>query len=134
MITILAFFFVLSLLIIVHELGHHTVAKLCGIGVERFSIGFPPRLFGIQIGETDYCISAIPFGGYVKITGQEDIGKEDEVEGEVNPKDSTREIYPCKNCGTHVRQFDEYMYCNCHILFPFRYQRCSREYDSDWTC
>ena len=62
MITILAFFFVLSLLIIVHELGHYTVAKLGGMGVERFSIGLPPRLFGIRIGETDFCFSAIPFG------------------------------------------------------------------------
>jgi len=96
MITILAFFFVLSLLIIVHELGHHSVAKLGGIGVERFSIGFPPRLFGIQIGETDYCISAIPFGGYVKIAGQMDIGKEDEVEGEVNPKDYRGKSTPVK--------------------------------------
>ena len=53
-ITIVAFFFVLSLLVIVHEFGHYAVAKLGGIGVERFSIGLPPRLFGIKVGETDY--------------------------------------------------------------------------------
>ena len=84
MITIIAFFFVLSLLVIVHELGHYTVAKLGGISVQRFSIGYPPRLFGIQIGETDYCISAIPFGGYVKLAGQEDFGKEEEYDYKPN--------------------------------------------------
>jgi regulator of sigma E protease len=85
MITLLAFFFVLSLLVIVHEFGHYIVAKLGGVGVERFSIGYPPRLLGIKIGETDYCISAIPFGGYVKLTGQEDFGSEEEHD--LGPKD-----------------------------------------------
>ncbi len=80
MITIIAFFFVLSLLVFVHEFGHYVVAKFSGIGVERFSIGYPPRLFGRQIGETDYCVSAIPFGGYVKLTGQDDFGKEEEYD------------------------------------------------------
>jgi regulator of sigma E protease len=54
----------------VHEFGHFLAAKLCGVRVEQFSIGFPPRLFGIKIGETDYCISATPLGGYVKMTGE----------------------------------------------------------------
>ncbi len=62
-------FFVISVLVFFHELGHFLFAKLFGVRVERFSIGFPPRLFGIKIGDTDYCISAIPFGGYVKMTG-----------------------------------------------------------------
>jgi len=79
MITLIAFFFVLSFLVIVHELGHYAVAKLGGIGVERFSVGYPPRLFGVRIGETDYCVSAIPFGGYVKLTGQEDFQSEEET-------------------------------------------------------
>ncbi|MFC1509898.1 RIP metalloprotease RseP [Candidatus Omnitrophota bacterium] len=78
MTTILAFIFVLSILVIVHEFGHYAVAKLAGIGVERFSIGMPPRFIGIKIGETDYCISAIPFGGYVKLTGQSDISQNEE--------------------------------------------------------
>ncbi|HUT43471.1 MAG TPA: site-2 protease family protein, partial [Desulfobacterales bacterium] len=96
MITIIAFFFVLSLLILVHELGHYTIAKLSGIRVERFSIGFPPRLFGIHIGETDYCISAIPFGGYVRLTGQEDFGKGDEEESDLAPEDYRGKSTPVK--------------------------------------
>ncbi len=68
------FYFVVTLgvLVFVHELGHFLAAKFCRMRVERFSIGFPPRAFGKQIGETDYCISWIPFGGYVKISGMID--------------------------------------------------------------
>jgi regulator of sigma E protease len=56
-------------LIVLHELGHFAVAKAVGMRVERFSLFFPPRLFGVRRGETDYSIGAIPAGGYVKITG-----------------------------------------------------------------
>ncbi|MCE5250755.1 RIP metalloprotease RseP [bacterium] len=79
LLTLISFLFVLSFLVVIHEFGHFAVAKLSGIGVERFSVGMPPRVLGVQIGETDYCISAIPFGGYVKLTGQSDF---DEVESE----------------------------------------------------
>lgn len=72
MITLLATVFVLSVLVFIHELGHFLTAKLFKIRVERFSMGYPPRLFGKKLGETDYCISAIPFGGYVKIAGMVD--------------------------------------------------------------
>jgi len=56
-------------IVFIHELGHFTFAKLTGMRVETFSLGFPPRLFGKKIGETDYCISAIPLGGYIKVSG-----------------------------------------------------------------
>jgi regulator of sigma E protease len=56
-------------LIILHELGHFAAAKAVGMRVERFSLFFPPRLFGVKIGETDYCVGALPLGGYVKIAG-----------------------------------------------------------------
>lgn len=72
--TLLSWVFVIGVLIFIHELGHFLVAKWVGIRVERFSLGFPPRLIGRQIGETDYCVSAIPFGGYVKLAGIADIG------------------------------------------------------------
>jgi regulator of sigma E protease len=69
---LLAIAFVFSFLVFFHELGHFLAAKLMGVRVERFSIGFPPRIFGKKIGDTDYCISAIPFGGYVKMSGMID--------------------------------------------------------------
>ena len=56
-------------LIVLHELGHFTVAKAVGMRVERFSLFFPPKLFGMRRGETEYMVGAIPAGGYVKITG-----------------------------------------------------------------
>ncbi len=71
MITLLATLLLLGIAIIFHELGHFVVAKLLKIRVERFSIGMAPRLFGVKIGETDYCVSAIPLGGYVKLSGME---------------------------------------------------------------
>ena len=80
---ILPTIFVLGLLVWIHELGHFIFAKLVGIRVERFSLGFPPRLFGKKIGDTDYCISAIPFGGYVKMSGMIDESMDkDSIKGE----------------------------------------------------
>jgi regulator of sigma E protease len=70
--TVLYFIITLGVLVFVHEFGHFITAKLCGMRVDRFSIGFPPRAFGKQVGETDYCISWIPIGGYVKIAGMID--------------------------------------------------------------
>jgi regulator of sigma E protease len=72
MITLLATAFVLSVLVFVHEMGHFLSAKGFHIRVERFSLGYPPRLFGVRRGDTDYCVSAVPFGGYVKISGMVD--------------------------------------------------------------
>ena len=60
----------LGVLIFVHELGHFLVAKWSGIKVERFSLGFPPKMIGFTRGETEYCISWIPLGGYVKMAGE----------------------------------------------------------------
>lgn len=64
------FLVVLGTLIFVHELGHFIVAKMTGVGVEKFSLGFGPRIFGKKVGMTDYRISAIPLGGYVKMVGE----------------------------------------------------------------
>ncbi len=60
---------IVMLIVILHELGHFTAAKLVGMRVERFSLFFPPTLLKVKRGETEYAIGAIPFGGYVKITG-----------------------------------------------------------------
>ncbi|HEV7397748.1 MAG TPA: RIP metalloprotease RseP [Pyrinomonadaceae bacterium] len=67
----LAFIFILGAAVILHEFGHFIVAKLFKIRVETFSVGFGPRLFGVKWGETDYRVSAIPLGGYVKLGGDE---------------------------------------------------------------
>ena len=65
------FIVVLGILILIHELGHFFVARWTGVGVERFSIGFGPVLARWRGKETEYCVSAIPMGGYVKMMGEE---------------------------------------------------------------
>src|ERR1700692_3786933 len=61
---------VLGFMILIHEFGHYAVAKLLGVRVEVFSIGFGKRLIGFRKGDTDYRIAAIPLGGYVKMSGE----------------------------------------------------------------
>ena len=70
MTTILAFLFVLSVLVFVHELGHFLAARRIGVRVLTFSLGFGPKLLSIKRGDTEYAISAIPLGGYVKMAGE----------------------------------------------------------------
>jgi len=70
--TLFYFIIMIGILVLVHELGHFAAAKFFGMRVDRFSIGFPPRAFGKTIGDTDYCVSWIPIGGYVKIAGMID--------------------------------------------------------------
>jgi regulator of sigma E protease len=76
------------LLIVLHELGHFAVAKAVGMRVERFSLFFPPTLFRVRRGETEYAIGAIPAGGYVKITGM----NPEELEG-LDPEVARRAYY-----------------------------------------
>ncbi|MEE4265558.1 MAG: RIP metalloprotease RseP [Desulfobacteraceae bacterium] len=78
--SILSFIIVLGVLIFFHEFGHFLVARLFGVGVEKFSLGFGPRLIGKKVGITDYRISAIPLGGYVKMVGEE-------PDADINPED-----------------------------------------------
>jgi len=72
MVSILSAVVVLGILIFVHELGHFIFAKLLGVGVEKFSLGFGPKLIGRKVGETEYLISSFPLGGYVKMVGEGD--------------------------------------------------------------
>ena len=87
LVTILAFILILSVLVIIHELGHFLVAKKLGIKVEEFGIGFPPRAYGKKIGETLYSINWLPVGGFVKLYGEDDAGG-----GSVKIKDQTSKI------------------------------------------
>lgn len=68
--TVVYAIIVLGILIFVHELGHFLLAKLMGVSVEKFSLGFGPKLIGKKIGETEYLLSAFPLGGYVKMFGE----------------------------------------------------------------
>src|SRR5687767_5876882 len=70
MTSILAFLFVLGVLVFVHELGHFLAARRIGVRVLTFSLGFGPKLLSVKRGDTEYCVSAIPLGGYVKMAGE----------------------------------------------------------------
>src|SRR5690242_7645084 len=82
MVTILAFAFVLGVLVFVHELGHFLAAKRVGIKVLKFQLGFNPTVISIRRGDTEYGIGALPLGGYVKMAGEnpeeERTGRSDE--------------------------------------------------------
>jgi len=82
--SVIIFLIALTVLVFVHELGHFLVAKWAGIRVDEFAIGFPPRLFSWQRGETRYSINLLPFGGFVKIFG------ENPDEASISGPDSTR--------------------------------------------
>lgn len=70
LVSAVAFIVLVGVMVVVHEFGHFAVAKLCGVRVEAFSIGFGPRLFGVKYGDTDYKVCLLPLGGYVKMTGE----------------------------------------------------------------
>ena len=70
MITLISFIFVLGVLIFVHELGHFVMARRIGVRVLTFSLGFGPKILSFKRGDTEYCVSAIPLGGYVKMAGE----------------------------------------------------------------
>ena len=71
-VTIVAFIVSLVVIILAHELGHFATAKIAGVRVDEFGIGFPPRLFSVKRGDTIYSINAFPIGGFVKVAGEED--------------------------------------------------------------
>ncbi len=82
MTTLLSFLFVLGVLVFIHELGHFLLARWNGVRVLVFSLGFGPKILKVQRGDTEYCISIIPLGGYVKMAGEnpedQPTGKDDE--------------------------------------------------------
>ena len=78
LVTILAFLVVVGVIVTLHELGHFLAARLTGMRVNKFSIGFPPRIYSRKIGQTEFSISWIPLGGYVQIAGMVDESMDDE--------------------------------------------------------
>src|SRR2546422_8430185 len=89
--TLLAFAFVLGVLVFVHELGHFLAAKRVGIRVLKFQLGFNPTVFSFKRGDTEYGIGALPLGGYVKMAGE-------------SPEDVERDEH-----GRVVRRSDEFL-------------------------
>src|SRR5437660_4936374 len=69
-ISLISVVVILGFMVLIHEFGHYAVAKLCGVRVEVFSLGFGKRLLGFTRGNTDYRISLLPIGGYVKMAGE----------------------------------------------------------------
>jgi len=89
-ITALTFVAILTVLVLIHELGHYTAARIIGVKVEEFGLGLPPRIAGKKIGETEYTINWLPIGGFVRLAG------EDEDPGSVrikNPKELKRRFW-----------------------------------------
>lgn len=71
MIAIIIFILILSILVMIHELGHFVMARKAGIGVEEFGFGLPPRAWGKKVGETIYSVNWLPFGGFVRLVGED---------------------------------------------------------------
>jgi regulator of sigma E protease len=84
--SVFAFVIILVPLVVFHEFGHFVFAKLFGVKAEIFSVGFGPRLWGKQMGETEFRLSAIPMGGYVKLLGED-------REAEVSPEEQKRALH-----------------------------------------
>lgn len=126
--SILPALFSLALLILLHELGHFIIARLCSMRIDVFSIGFGPALFQKKIGETTYQIAAIPLGGYVQIAG---MGMEEEDADEKNPSSIHKDPRAFQNRPAWQRFFTAFAgpFMNYKIaillflgLFSFRYQ------------
>lgn len=91
--TVVLFLIILGALVFVHELGHFLAAKRSGIRVDEFGLGFPPKLFGKKIGETVYSFNIIPFGGFVKIFGEDGDDADTRVlETRINAEKDTEQI------------------------------------------
>lgn len=71
LLTIITFFIILSVLVLVHEFGHFLLAKKAGIKVEEFGFGLPPKVVSLKFGETVYSLNWLPFGGFVRLYGEE---------------------------------------------------------------
>ncbi len=70
--SLLPFLGIIITLIVIHELGHFVTAKMAGVKVLEFGLGYPPRIWGVKRGETEYTVNAVPLGGFVRMLGEED--------------------------------------------------------------
>lgn len=86
MITLIVFVLILSFLVFIHELGHFMAARKSGVRVEEFGLGIPPRIWGKKFGETLYSLNLLPFGGFVKLTGEDDDSQESVKKAMADPE------------------------------------------------
>jgi len=91
--TVLVFLLILSILVLIHELGHFVAAKKLGIKVEEFGFGLPPRIWGVKKGETTYSVNWLPIGGFVKLFGEEGEDGDGEVIQNSKLKNDNRAFY-----------------------------------------
>ena len=91
--TILAFLIVFGIIVLVHEAGHFIAARLMKVRVDTFSFGFGKRLFGKKFGETDFRVSLVPLGGYVKMAGEDEYDAKDLKPYEFQAKNRGQKIF-----------------------------------------
>ncbi len=108
-IGLLAIIFTFGIAILVHEFGHFLFAKLLGVGVEVFSIGFGKKLIKFKKGETTYALSVIPFGGYVQLKGaisieEEKVSEPEKESDDKKPSAETQEVPPCDKTSTDTEE------------------------------
>ena len=101
MMTLILFIIILSALVLIHEFGHYYVAKKTGVRVEEFGIGIPPRLFGKKIGETIYSVNLLPFGGFVRLSGEDGVD-EDHLEEAISDPENFLSKTPLQRAGIVV--------------------------------
>ena len=117
--SFIAFIFVIGVLVFVHELGHFLAARRIGVRVLTFSLGFGPKVAKFRRGDTEYCISAIPLGGYVKMAGEnpddQRTGADDES-GVLAGQEPLRRAYCCclcTQCATAASAVCAWARCSC---------------------
>lgn len=115
--SIIIFIIVLALLILVHELGHFSFAKLFKMRVDEFGIGFPPRLWSRKKGETVYSVNAVPFGGFVKIFGEDSDGGQEDT----NPRNFVNQSKPKQAMVLFAGVFFNLLFAWALLSFGFFY-------------
>lgn len=116
--SIIIFIIILLVLVVSHEFGHFIVAKWNKIRVDEFSFGFPPKLFGKKIGETQYNFNALPLGGYVKIYGQ-DIEEADFLEVGFMDKDDPKKAEEAKRSMAHKPRYIQALVLIAGVVMNF---------------
>ena len=139
LLTIVSFIFVLGIVVFFHELGHFLAAKAFGVRVHRFSLGFPPKMIGFKKGETEYCISWIPLGGYVKMEGENPAENAENDEEDIKNDPGNLLNKPAWQraivffAGPFANLYYGNLNCRRPVLLHWQYRGRSRQ-SCDWQC